>query len=57
MKFVGSLQTCCKEMMELYVSKGYGYIDLYDNDSFSLRATIKGDLTQQTGHDLDDIMR
>ena len=33
-------------MMELYVSKEYGYIDLYDNDSFSLRATIKGDLTQ-----------
>lgn len=44
-------------MMQLYVSKKYGYIDLYDNDSFSLRATINGDLTQETGHDLDDIMR
>jgi serine/threonine protein kinase len=32
-KYVGSLETCCKDMMKLYVSKGFGMVDLYFNDA------------------------
>lgn len=30
--FVGSIEYCSKEMRDLYMTNGSGYIDLYDND-------------------------
>jgi hypothetical protein len=42
-KFIGSLESCCKQMVELYVSKKIGMIDLYYNDAYSLDVALKSD--------------
>jgi serine/threonine protein kinase len=39
--FVGSFNFCCDEMLELFVKNSSGYIDLYYNDAFCLKKSLK----------------
>jgi serine/threonine protein kinase len=38
--FMGSINYCCKEMVDLYVRETEGYIDLYYNDAVCLSKLI-----------------
>ena len=56
-KYVGSLESCCKEMLQLYLNKDFGLVDLYYNDAYSLKTSLKTDPIRETGNDLSEIVK
>lgn len=56
-QFVGSLETCCPEMTNLYVTKKMGYIDLYYNDVYCLKSTEGMRENRKDGNPLGEVIK